>query len=897
MKYILLIILFICASFVSAKVIAEVGVYNITSAELEKEMEKYEEEDQFDYITIRQLSLSNLIDKYLIKNYALEKSIYVDDSELEAFFIQQVGDLPRFQTNGFYDRNKFYDFRNSSEGNKILTEMKDEILITKTRTILEKSFDLSEDKLFREYFLENTTIDLGYAIIDKQDVDFEMERSAEDFEWYYKRNKHKYNREEKIKLNIFVVLNDEFSETVKPIVSRKLTAMILADSTLNIMNTENLREEFTKEETRDLARQKALQIMELLQAGANISQPVIESSYLSRNDKLGKLPDVILKSAFELDEGQFSEPVNIGIGYLVFSVVDKKKFVRNDELAIANTIWQEFISKEMGKTNDKNHRKFFEDNFEKFIIPAVVVTKVEISNPSLFSSTSKEEYQQKIKYYLERNADDEYQIARIVEEYDLKESKENIYLKKFENSNLTDDMIAIRLNRGETWGFIPTEKKIIFYKALTFFPEFIPNYKKISDQLPKFITYSKEDSIYFKNYFESHKRDFRTPDSLQIGGVVFSVQDEFHDLEQTISDNELKNIYNERMNEFYHERSVKFNYIFLQDFELAKIISEQAADGIDISLLEMVFGCNNLLPKNKIISYDELPEQISSALSEIDSGSWSQPIKYDNGWIVLQKIRNFNAGIIPFSEIKNKLRKEALFSIADNIAHNKAKVIFDSTKYFSHLLQFVEESEIFRTEFQDAKENFETLGDISRYRTELIRMWKNEKYSGIIKLDKAYAVIFQLDISRSHQFTYEEALTQISDIRNSNNEFVLAKANVSEIKNKIASGADPDSLLYYLGGWEVISALSLTSKIPGVDFSEAIFDDILKHQEGYCSSVIPINSEKLLFYKLIKLKRPFKNNFYQDRESYEIKFLKKEFDKWKNKYKIKIGVNINLNEY
>ena len=226
MKYKLLFVLLICASFVSAKVIAEVGVYKITTTELEKEMEHYEEEDQFDYNTIRQLALSNLIDKYLIKNYALEKRIYVDDSELEAFFVQQVGDIPRFQTNGVYDRNKFYDFRNSSEGNKILTEMKDEILITKTRTILGKSFDLSEDKLLREYFLENTTIDLGYAIIDKQDVDFEIKRSAEDFEWYYKRNKHKYNREEKIKLNIFVVLNDEFSETVKPIVSRRLTAMI-----------------------------------------------------------------------------------------------------------------------------------------------------------------------------------------------------------------------------------------------------------------------------------------------------------------------------------------------------------------------------------------------------------------------------------------------------------------------------------------------------------------------------------------------------------------------------------------------------------------------------------------------------------------------------------------------
>jgi len=423
MKYILILVFLLSSSFVSAKVIAQVGTYKITSTELQKEMENYEDENQYSYSRIRQLALSNLIDKYVIKNYALEKRIYVDDSELEAFFVQQVGDLPRFQTNGYYDRNKFLEFRNTAEGRKILTAMKEEILVAKTRTILEKSFDVTEDKLLREYFMENTQIDLGYAIIDKQDVDFEIETSIEDFEWYYNNHKYSYNREEKIKLNIFVVLNEEFKETVKPIVSRRITAMILADSTINAENTAELRNELTKEEINRLTRQKALQMTELLQAGANISQQVVESSYLSRNDKLGKLPDIILNSAFELDEDQFSEPFHIGIGYLVLSVVDKKKFARKDDLTIANEIWREYIAKETREKNNVILKHYFEDNFENFIVPAVVITKVEISSPSLFSSTSKEEYQQKIKYLLERNAEDEYLIARIVQDNKLSESK------------------------------------------------------------------------------------------------------------------------------------------------------------------------------------------------------------------------------------------------------------------------------------------------------------------------------------------------------------------------------------------------------------------------------------------------------------------------------------------
>ncbi len=892
MKYLLALILIICSSFVSAKTIAEVGVYKISSAELQKEMENYEGKQQYSYSTIRQLSLTALIDKYLIKNYALEKRIYVDDSELEAFFIHQVGDLPRFQTNGTYDRRKFLSFKNSISGSRVLNEMKDEILISKTRTILEKSFNVSEDKLLRQYFIENTKIDLGYAIIDKQDVDFEIEISPEDFEWYYERHKYKFNKEEKIKLDIFVVLTDDFKESVKPIVSRKITAMILADTTINAENTTELRYEFTKEETRVLARQKALQVTELLQAKANISQTVIETSYLSRDDKLGELPDIILNSAFELDEGQYSEPIYISEGYLVYKVVDKKKFARKDEQAIAKAIWQDYIVEELKETNDDVHRQYFEENFEKFIIPTVIVSKVEIASPSLFSSTSKEEYQREIKYLLERNADDEYQIARIVREFNLSESKESIYLKKFDNSSIINDMIAIRMNRGETWGFIPIEKKYIFYKAITFFPEYIPSYKKISSQLPKFMAYSKEDSTKFKDYFDSHKRDFRTPDSLQIGGVVFSAHNEYKRLEQTFSDNELRKEYNDRINEFYRERSVKFNYIFTHDLQSAINIFEQAADGIDSSLLEKIFGCSNSLPKNKTLPYDELPEQINLSLSKINSGTWTQPVKYDNGWIVLHKIQGYKSGIISFAEMKTELRREALFSIADSIAYNKAKVVFDSTRYFAHLLEFVEDPEIFRTEFQDAKDDFEILGDISKYRTELLRMWNNEKYSGIIKLDNAYAVIFQLKIRRSRQLTFEDALPQIIEIHNSKTKFDFAKANVSMIKDKIASGSDPDSLLYYLGGWNIISDMSLTSKIPGVDFSEAIFDDILKHQENYCSSVIPINSEKLLFYKLIKLNKPSKNEFYSDKKYHEKRFIRKEFEKWKNKYKIKIGVKI-----
>ena len=474
MKYILVFIIIVYSSFVSAKIIAEVGNCRITSIELQSEIDALVNKHEYSYGSIRQIAFNNLIDNCLISNYATEKGIIVDDSELEAFFIQQVGDLPRFQTNGAFSEQKFFHFKNSRAGRNVLKAMRKELRITKARTILEESFEISEAKLFRQYFFENTNIDLGYAIIDKQDIDFEIETLPEDFEWYFRRNKHKYNKEEKIKLDIFVVLNEEFEEAAIPIVNRQLTQMILSDSTLHANDTHEIRNDMLIEQTQKLARQKAVQVSELLQANANISQTIIESSYLSKSDKLGNLPDVILSSAFEMDEGQYSEPILIDEGYLVYKVIDKRKISIKDEQAVAKLIWQDYIAKEINSINDDLNRKYFEENFEKFIIPAVIVTKIEISNPSLFSSTTKEEYQQEIKHLLETNADDEFKISRIVRDNNLSESKENIYLKKFDNASIVDDMIAIRMNRGEEWDLFQPVKR---YCSIKHSPSFLNSYQ------------------------------------------------------------------------------------------------------------------------------------------------------------------------------------------------------------------------------------------------------------------------------------------------------------------------------------------------------------------------------------------------------------------------------------
>ncbi|MCK4694381.1 MAG: hypothetical protein KAT74_01395, partial [Candidatus Cloacimonetes bacterium] len=451
-----------------------------------------------------------------------ENRITVDNVELETFFIKEVGDLPRFQTNGSFDYSKFGNFKKTSKGKKILQEMKKEILLNKTKTVINNSFDISNDKLLKQFFSENTEIDLGYTIIDVEDANVPEDISFKKVDWYFENNKYKYLTQKKVKLKLFVVLKEEFTETVKLQVNLILKSYVNED--LSHYDMEKLENSILEEEIQKMAYNKAIQIIEMLENGEKINYPILETSYLGVDDKLGGLPSQILESAFEMREGQFSEPIDFGKGYLVYLMVDKKKIKRKDPVNIANEIWRSFISKEKSKVNSKNYREYFETHIDKFIIPAAVITKIEFSKPRLFSTESKSEYQDRIKKLIMENFHNENALQNIIEDFNLKGFIEIIYLDIFSNEDIIDGLLALRINQGEDYGFLPTANSIIFYKVDSFFPEYIPRFKRIKSQLHRIIEVSKVDTSDYRTYYDSHKKDFKTPDSLQLGGVIFPIE-------------------------------------------------------------------------------------------------------------------------------------------------------------------------------------------------------------------------------------------------------------------------------------------------------------------------------------------------------------------------------------
>ena len=888
MKYFALLILFFYGTLGFAENVAIVGSYQISDSELSSEMEQVQAGEDTSYSRVRLIALERLIKKYILLNYADENGITVDDVELEAFFMHQLGEMPRFQTNGVFDRSKYLTFSQTSNGRKILTEMRKEILVNKTRTLIENSIQISDNELLRNYFMETTEIDLGYAIINVEDANVPMNISMQAADRYYYFNRRKFDRENKVKLKFFLVFKDDFTKAVAPRIKSKLDEIVEADSTLGELEISNIKAALETEETTKMAIQKTKQLRELLMNDESVFYPVIESHYLSADESLGNLPTVIIKSAFEMKEGQFSQPIDFGEGVIVFQVIDFDEIERDSDLEIANAVWKEFLAEERDAQND--YREYFITHIDKFIVKAAIVNTIEISRSSLFITNTDEDFINEIRQKIEENIENPRALQQIAEQDNLESDRSIIFLDTFHNESPLQDGIASLINRNMEHGFIPAENGLVFFWVDSFFPEYIPDFSKVKDQLPKFVDIAQSDSTDYREYYNSHKKDFMTADSLQLGGVIFGIEDNISELQTKISDDELLQIYQENIDDYYRNKSVMLDYIFVEEKSLADIVFQQSKNDINFNLLKYCFDQKCRFPADKIIEYEKIPDRISKILGSASNETILKPIAYDNGWLIIKKLKGFRAGMIPFKDVKNSIRHEKLLHLSDTYAFNAAKTIFDSTSYFSHLQKYFQPEQIFKTRYQDTDLAYDHIGSIKEYRRDLMRIWRNEKYSSIIKNDIGYAVIFVLKKRSARKLTFEESQMQIEDILAANERFKNARSYISSLRDEIKNDVNPDSLLRFLGGWKKAEDMSLKSEIPGVNFSNDIMNDILDRETGYCSPVIPINENQLMFYYIERLKRPSEEKFMAKKATFKSRYLQKEYRLWLEKYRAKIDI-------
>ncbi|MDO9578481.1 MAG: peptidylprolyl isomerase [Candidatus Cloacimonadales bacterium] len=890
MKYLLCFVLLIFGFTLFGEIVASVGDYMISSNELAEEMKNLQDSENLTYSQVRQIALDNLIEKYTLMTYADENGIVVDAAEIQAFFVRELGDLPRFQTGGVFDSFKYQEFIHTPNGKNIIDEMSKEILVNKTRTLVENSFDISDNNLLRQFFLENTEIDLGYAIIDVEDANIPGSVSLPEAEEIYFIKKNKFNQEQKVKLKFFLVSNADFKETVVNRVHARLENAVKVDSLLTHLDLQKMYPVFEAEETAGLALQKSIQLREILAKGDKVFYPILESSYLGINETMGKIPNSIIKMAFESKKSVWSDPINIGNAYLVFQVEDFKKFDVLNETVSANEFWRRYLKSETEFSSD--YQDYFNNHIDKFTVNIAIVDMVDISKPPLFSSLSKQAFVENIRSQIQENIDDQNEVRKIIKDSGLEIESKILYLETFKNDTVVENVIAGMINKNSTYGFLPSNKGLVFFQVISYFPDYIPFYEKIKDQMPLLVELAQTDTTDFRAYFESHKKDFMSPDSLRLGGVIFKTQEYADSLVLEVSDEALEDIYHQNIDNYYRKRSVEFDFIFVQDEETARIVEQQAKAGFSFSLLKFCFSRKYPLPTRELTEYDELPRVIRESLSRILNNTFYQPIEYDNGWFILYKIKEYEAGIAPFAAMKKKIKDDLIWKEAKNLAYSDAKAIFDSTSYFSHLSGYFSPDQIFETAYQNADQDFEFIGSIKEYKTDLMRIWRNEKFSSIIRTKDGFAVIFVLRKHSAEPMTYEEALPKIEGIFAAKNRYDKAHDFVNKLRSSVIKGAAPDSLFLFFGGWLHAQNLSLTSNIPRVDFSKDIMDDILNRDEGYCSNVISINDKQLMFYYVERLKRPGNNEYYSQKSLYSQRFIESEYNNWLRQYKAKIDIKI-----
>ncbi len=886
--FILMILLGIVS--LSASTVATVGSHKITYAMLSETMEEYNDRQDLSLSQIRKLALNKLIEEQLLLIYAKQENITIDDDELDAFFIKELGSHSKFITNALFDYNKYADFKGTDTGRKILEEMNHALLIAKTEDLVHRSLFISDEELLQNYIKENTRIDLSYAVIDVNKANVNEDFTSAAAMDYYKNHKRNFKADQKIRFEFFIIPFAEFQEEAELYYNNLFSTIAVSDSENVDVATDSLKTEFIIREINKRSFERAVEISSLWSNNQQIPYDIIATPLISSATVLGKLSHVVIETAIKTRKNEISQPVEIDIGYLVLHLLEIREPRISDLSEIKDKVWDEYVSYEKSERYSRDYRRYFIDNIDDFIISAAVVKKIVINSPWYIFSQQKEKYEKELKKILEENRHQDHELDNICRENNLEYYNQIIYLEKFKNDEVVDSKIAALINKGNNFGFIKEEKRTYFYNVTTLFPEFIPNFKDIESDIHDLIYLDQLQNSDFTAYYEEHKKDFITPDSLQLSGGIFEINiDSVY-----VSPVKMHDFYTNNINSFYREAAVILDYFFTKDQDLALTALELLNNNTDLELVQYCFGNDINLPRNKEIYYTDFPTELRKNIEKQPARNYSDIIPYRNGYLIIYKIKNFPAGLRNFYDVEAEITYKFKYELADSIAYAKAQTLFDSTRYYSQSFEFTTKEQRFQTSFLPVNNEFEILGKLGDYRNDLLRIWKNEKFSRIIEIENGYTVIYLTKRVYSRKMEIDEALPKIKDMMAGKNRYKTAKKYAEHLRDLIKAGRDPDSLLYFQSGLHRAFDQDLESQIFGPDLSELIMNDISKREEGYYSPVINLSEEKLMFYLVNSIKKVSYTDFQRDKTRYRENILQYRYQLWLEQMKSRNEIKIRI---
>lgn len=887
---ILIIFFLLLPVFLNTLPVAIVDQKEISYEQLSAAMEELEKSTDLTYSQIREQALENLIEENLILIYAEKHNITVDEMELDSFFMNHLGDHPRFLTEGFFDRAKYLDFKNTETGKLILQEMEKEILLSKTRTVLIDSFQLTDQLLYKEFLLRNAQIDISYSIVDVALADVNSDYTYVDAIDFFRRNRKKFRTEELVKMEFLLIPFSNYELVAENYLKLKEQELFTADSILTESNIDSLRNSIKTEKMIELAYREAEKVRFKLEIEQPVQYPLLETGYIGINEQYGQLPQEVIYQAFNLENMTFSAPFELDIGYLIFRVIDRK-YPREKSLSEApEEIWQAYLEATQQKQYSDQFRDYFYSHIDEFIIPVAVVEKIEIPDYGLFKKLKDKAEQEDLIRALNRNAKNDYRFNRILEDYDLSKRTDVIYLEKFTNTTTVSEVIANRIRRSDNYGLISLEERSWFYRLNSYFPEYIPDYRDIQSQFSGFESISEDDSTAYQEFYHNYKKDFQTPDSLQLGGLYFPVITDSIEIDS----NKVYQYYFDNINNYYRGKAVEFDCIYVRDSTTAQRVRDYAVSGIDFHILKFFYNRSNPFAVNVLVPENELPRAVASLLFETRDAAISFPIAYQDGWLIFQKIRSFKEGLRDLNDVYQEIAYKFQYEIADSLAELHARMVFDSTRYYSHSFRFKKYGELFKTAYQNADDEFEILGFLKDEKQDLLRLWKNEKYSSIYPVEAGYAVVFQLQKRSARQLEYEQALPEIKNIFSAKAKMKRAKAYLNSLKQKIIAGSDPDSLFFFLGGWQTANNINLESNLFGPEYSKLILNDIVEKEEDYFSPVLTLSENTLFLYRIDRLDMVSRQDFEAQKEQFRSEFVEEKFQDWLKQFRTNFQILINF---
>lgn len=914
----LVFILLLFSNLLFGKTLATIGKYKITDNDV---IAALNSDGIVDYDDAKfQEKLNSLIEEKKLLLYANQNNIKVDDKEVETFFIHEFGNHPSFSTNGAFDYSKYLRLKNNPKIKLIFKSIKKDLLLKKTKSIICDQFQLSDENLLEEYIKRNAKLDLNYAILPTDMIDVPSEFDPMEVYNFNPTISKEYFTDEKVKADFCVINDSTFKNRV--IVNNKEIVQLFNEKYSNSAPFDELKDSLKtilwKKKSHELAKSFSDSLLVAWSLSDSISYPVLHSGYLRRGDKFYNIPkgEEIVNSLFDLD----SQPklMEIKGGFVLYKLVDKinkKHLTLKDNPKLFWEKYRDFKMKELSKTKYKD---IYLQNLDKFISPAVSLNYIIINKPnpgsikvnkdslyayylknfanvsdSTFSRESAElrnlYIQHKISKKLNElkaklflNFYDEKKLNSIIKKYNLEVEKKLIFVGKISNSNYYDNLVAqsIRKFPSRKVYYVQDENKMIIYSIDSIFDDYLPTYDEVKNQVYKYVNLPKQ-KFDAHEFYNNHKEEFFIPDSLQIGGAFIPINTDT----VSVDTDELRNYYNEHIDNFEISNSCLFDYICL-DKSKSDLANEIYRDlsKTPFQLMKSVFSKKGEFDETSYYEYNKLPKSISNVLKKMSKNQYSAPISFHNNLYIFRLKNTASAHVQAFDEAKEFIKRKLVFQKAKSIAFNFAKTIFDSTSYYSQCKTFADSSWLFKTKFQSIKDSFAPISNINSILPDLKRLYKYEKLNRIVSDKTGFAVLYKLNYKKGRYQTFEESQSKIEKLYQMNNKDVFAYNFVKKLEDKISEGVNPDSLLFFFGGYHRLRNLTIDSDISNLPFGKFIINDAISKKNGEFSNPIKIDEKHYFFYQVDSIRKVKTRDFRKNKYKFQ-KYLENiKYQNWLRNY-------------